>query len=173
MINNMVTKSKSQTQKLAKKLAKKILRPVPYALRAKVIALSGNLGSGKTTFTQGFIKALGVKHQITSPTFVIFRKYHISPKSKVQSPKKFKNKKNTIPLTLYPKPCLNVYHFDLYRINKPKEVLNLGFKKIINNPENIVLIEWPELIKKQLPKNTIWVKFEHGINKKERIINIK
>jgi len=169
----MLSKSKSQTQKIATHLAKKILNPIPYTLHPNVIALSGNLGSGKTTFVQGFMKAMGVKHHITSPTFVIFRKYHSSEKLKVKGEKKFKNKKNTIPSTLNPKPYSDVYHFDLYRLDKSRDVMKLGFRKIISDKKNIVLIEWPELIKKQLPKNTIWVKFEHGKNKKERIINIK
>lgn len=140
----MVSKSKTQTQKFAAHLAKKILK-------AKVIALHGDLGAGKTTFVQGFLKALGVKQHITSPTFVIFRRYSI-PGSRTFN---------------------FVYHFDLYRIHKPGEILDLGLKKIIKDPDNIVLIEWPEKIKKILPKNTIWVNFEHGKNQKERIINVR
>ncbi len=162
----MVTKSKFQTQKLAIRLAKKILTANrPERKRgATIIALSGNLGSGKTTFTQGFMKALGVEHHITSPTFVIMRKYSLSilgsrtSSSEVRLPRiKFQF----------------VYHLDLYRINKVKEILSLGFKKIISDPQNIVLIEWPEVVRKILPKNTIWVKFEHGKKKSERIIKIR
>jgi len=166
----MITKSKFQTQKFSANLAKTILAersPVSHRgirakenLKATVIALSGDLGAGKTTFAQGFIKALGVKHHITSPTFVIFRKYHLSQKS---LPGQMKGESQKF---------LNVFHFDLYRIHDPKEILALGFKKIINNPQNIVLIEWPERIKKILPKNTIWINFEHGRNEKERNIRI-
>ena len=154
----MLSKSKTQTQKIAAKLAQKILRATDYELRAKVIALSGNLGSGKTTFVQGFMKAMGIKNHITSPTFIIFRRYEI---------------KNPTGYGLRTTNYQNVYHFDLYRLDKPQDVSKLGFKKIISDKNNIVLIEWPELIKKQLPKNTIWVKFEHGKNKKERIIIIR
>ncbi|MDP3999463.1 MAG: tRNA (adenosine(37)-N6)-threonylcarbamoyltransferase complex ATPase subunit type 1 TsaE [bacterium] len=150
----MVSKSKSQTQKLASKLVKQILKTSPEPKRgATIIALQGNLGSGKTTFIQGFCKALGVKHGVTSPTFIIFRKHPISRFHFLDS--RFSH----------------VYHFDLYRLRKSKEILALGFKKIINNPENIVLIEWPEVIKKFLPKNTVWIKFGHGKKQSERKID--
>jgi tRNA threonylcarbamoyladenosine biosynthesis protein TsaE len=152
----MVTKSKSQTQRIAAWLAKKLLKTKSLKLKAQIIALSGDLGSGKTTFIQGFCQALGVQHGVSSPTFIIFRKHPIKMKNE-----KLRMKKG------------NIYHFDLYRLRKPKEVLDLGFKKIINNPENIVLIEWPEIIKKLLPKNTIWVKFSHGKKENERFVKIQ
>lgn len=156
----MLTKSKFQTQRLAANFAKKILRATRYGLRAQIIALSGDLGSGKTTFIQGFCRALGVKHGVSSPTFIIFRKHQIygsrTSNKEVRLPK--------IGLRF-------VYHFDLYRIKNSKEILALGFKKIINNPENIVLIEWPEVIKKLLPKNIIWIKFGHGRKQNERKID--
>jgi tRNA threonylcarbamoyladenosine biosynthesis protein TsaE len=63
----------------------------------------------------------------------------------------------------------NFYHIDCYRISKPKEILELGFKEITSNPKNIVAVEWAEKIKKILPKDAIWVNFEF-INKKNRRI---
>lgn len=163
----MITRSKTQTQKFAVKLAKTILLRPSKRVGATIIALHGDLGAGKTTFTQGFIKALGVKHHITSPTFVIFRKYPISYKLKVKSKKEFKTSKS---YKLKAKSYANVYHFDLYRIHRPKEILALDFKEIISNPENIVLIEWPERITKLLPKNTTWIYFSHGKKINERKI---
>jgi len=153
---NLLSKSKFQTQKFSVKLAQKILRPTPPALRARVIALCGDLGAGKTTFVQGFMKALGVKHHITSPTFLIIRKYEIFTPLKKNRPHYH-----------------HVYHLDLYRIQKPKELLDLGFQKILQEPHAIVLIEWPERVKKLLPKNTVWINFEHGKKEKERIIKLK
>ncbi len=170
----MITKSKYQTQKFAAKLAKTILAersPVPHRgirakkilkaksskLKAAVIALSGDLGAGKTTFTQGFVKALGVKHHVTSPTFLIVRRYEIP------EPKSSKLKAQSY---------LNVFHFDLYRIHSIGELAPLHFKKIMNNPQNIVLLEWPERIKKSLPKSVYWIYFEHGKNIKERVIRV-
>jgi tRNA threonylcarbamoyladenosine biosynthesis protein TsaE len=148
---NMLTKSKTHTQKIAADLAKKIISE-SAGKRAVVLALIGDLGAGKTAFTQGFIKALGVKTHIPSPTFVIYRRYPIRKENGG-----FKN----------------VFHFDLYRIQKPKEIVDLDFRNILNNPENIVLIEWPEVIKKYLPKKTIWVKLAHSGKANERIINVK
>lgn len=154
----MVSGSKLQTQKLAGKLVKKILKQRPKKFGATVIALQGELGAGKTTFAQGFFKALGVKQRVASPTFLIMRKYEISTSLQKGVPHYH-----------------HAYHFDLYRIHDPKEILDLGFKKIVGDPHAIVLIEWPERVSlpgqgKNLPKDTIWVRFEHGKNEKERII---
>ena len=149
----MITKSKIQTQKFAAKLAGRIINSKTYYLRPKIIALQGDLGAGKTAFVQGFMKALGVKHRITSPTFLIIRKYKLSDKRQAAG-----------------NMFHHAFHLDLYRIRKPRELLALGFKKIISDPRNIVLIEWPEVIKKLLPKNTIWIHLKHGKKYNERII---
>jgi len=109
------------------------------------------LGGGKTTFLQGFSKGLGIKQKITSPTFVIMRRYKIQNTGyKIQ----------------------NFYHIDCYRVEKPKEILDLGFKEIISNPQNIVAVEWVDRIRKIMPKNTIWIKFDF-VNKNTRQISIK
>ena len=151
------TTSLKQTQKFAGFLAKEILKARLNKKTALILALTGNLGSGKTTFTQGFLRGLGVKRKITSPTFIIMKKYQIpNPKSQINP--KIQNYKN-------------VYHIDCYRIKKAAELKTLSLKQILNNSENIVLIEWSEKIKKILPKNTIWIKFEHG--ERENIRNIK
>jgi len=101
------------------------------------------LGGGKTTFLQGFAKKLGIKEKILSPTFVIMRKFKIRENS-------------------CPNSCkfVGFYHIDCYRIEKPKEILDLGFREIIQDPQNIMAIEWAEKIKKILPKNTLWINFK-------------
>jgi len=134
MVKSFLTRSSRATQKLAQDLIKKILKQKKR--QAIVIGLIGDLGSGKTTFCQGLAKGLGIKEKILSPTFVIFRKF------------KIQNSKFKI-----------FYHFDCYRIEKPKEILKIGFKKIIAQPENIVVIEWAERIKKVLPRQTIILYF--------------
>lgn len=139
------TNSPSQTRKIGKILAKEILE-TPLRKKAIVLGLGGDLGGGKTTFLQGFAKGLGIKEKILSPTFVIMKKFQILNS-------KFKN----------------FYHFDCYRISKTKEILNLGFKEIIFNPQNIVAVEWANRIRKIMPKNTIWISFEL-INEKKRKI---
>lgn len=144
----MISSSASQTKKLGEKLAKQILSNSLSQKGAFVIALRGELGSGKTTFIQGLAKGLYIRKSILSPTFVIMRRYTISNKI-------WRDYKN-------------FYHFDCYRINNAKEILSLGFANIVSDQHNIVAIEWPEKIKKALPKNTLSLKFKHlGGSKRE------
>jgi len=139
----ILTKSGGETKKIAVTLAREILKR-PLGGKAVVLALKGNLGSGKTNFLQGFARGLGIKEKINSPTFVIIKRFG------------------------------NFYHFDCYRIQKQKDILNLGFKKIINNPKNIVAIEWADKIKKIIPKGALWIKFEHlGGNKRKIVVECK
>ena len=143
------TDSSKETQKIAAGLAKKFLRAKTKRKNALVFALMGELGSGKTTFVQGFLRGLGIKKKITSPTFVIAKNYKL----------KTKNYKQT-------------YHIDCYRIKKADELLKLGLREVLENPQNIVLIEWAEKIKKILPKNFVWLKFEHGPKENIRVIRL-
>lgn len=152
---NFVTNNSKQTQKLAEILAKEISFDEIQGKNAFVVALVGDLGSGKTTFTQGFVKGFGIKEKITSPTFVLMHRHYI------------KSKKKKIRFLNYK----NLYHFDCYRFDKPEEILTLGFKEIAANPENIVLIEWADKIKKLLPKNALKIKFKWlGENKRKMAI---
>ncbi len=129
-------------------MAKEILK-TRIEKRALVLGLEGDLGGGKTTFLQGFAKGLGIKEKITSPTFVIIKRFHV--------------------------PCSifhDFYHIDCYRIRKSKEIFDLGLKEIISNPRNIVAIEWADRIKKILPKNVLSLKFGF-IGKTSRKITIQ
>lgn len=157
------TYSSDETKKLGEELAKKLLekRAGKYA---RVVALLGDLGAGKTTFTQGFMKGLGIRARILSPTFIIFRKHRIALRST--------NSLKPVPTgrQVKAKSFSSVYHMDAYRIKDPKELTVLEFEKILENPENIVLIEWAEKIKQVLPKDTMWVRFEHGKKENERKI---
>ena len=149
MKSRYLTKNPSQTKKLGEFLAKKFLKKKG----AKILSLEGELGGGKTTFLQGFAKGLGIKEKITSPTFVIIKKFRISTKTYNLKPKIF-------------------VHIDCYRIEKPKEILTLGFKEILSNPQNIVAIEWADRIRAILPKNLIWIKFQF-LSKNQRKITIR
>ncbi|PIQ92385.1 MAG: tRNA (adenosine(37)-N6)-threonylcarbamoyltransferase complex ATPase subunit type 1 TsaE [Parcubacteria group bacterium CG11_big_fil_rev_8_21_14_0_20_39_14] len=139
--------SARETRNLAEKLARFFKKRNPQK-RALVLALEGDLGGGKTTFLQGFAKGLGIKEKILSPTFIILKRFQVSG---------FR--------------FHNFYHIDCYRIQKPQELLDLGFKEIISNPENIVAVEWADRVRKIMPKNTIWAKFEF-IDKNTRKITI-
>jgi len=143
----ILSRSPSQTKKIAKILAREFLKT--QTKKALVLGLVGDLGGGKTTFLQGFAKGLGIKEKILSPSFVIFRKFKVkSLKFKV------------------------FYHIDCYRIKKPKEILDLGFKEIVSDPKNIVAIEWADRIKKILPKKILILKFDF-INQNQREISMR
>lgn len=148
--------SPAQTAKLARELATKLATRAP-GKEALVVALQGELGAGKTTFTKSFLAALGVKESVTSPTFILFRPYPLPPATR--------------PLVNSPSFSL-AYHIDCYRLEDPKELLKLGLKEMLKNPKYIVLIEWAERVKKWLPKNIIWISIKHGARKGSRIIKL-
>lgn len=133
-----LTNSEKETKDLAKKMAKKL---------NGIIALMGELGAGKTTFTQGFAEGLGIKEKIISPTFVLIRQHQI-PKTKNM-----------------------LFHIDLYRLDQIKDIKKLGLDEILSNKNNVVLIEWAEKINDFLPNNTTWVHIKKEGDQK-RIITI-
>ena len=147
MLIKYTTESFNQTQKLGENYAKEILK-INAKNNAVVFALQGDLGSGKTTFLQGFAKGLGIKEKILSPTFVIMKRFEI------------KNKDFN-----------NFCHIDCYRIKDSKDILELDFKKIISDQKNIVAVEWPEKIRKILPKDIISIDFKF-IDKNKREIKL-
>ena len=151
--SKILTKSSSQTKKIGKILAKEFLKT--FTKTALVLGLIGDLGGGKTTFLQGFAKGLGIKEKILSPSFVIIKKFKISADSCSNSCK-----------------FASFYHIDCYRIKKPKEILDLGFREIVSTPQNIVAIEWADRIRKILPKGTLILKYQFA-NKNERKIMLK
>ena len=139
----MVSKSAKQTRNIAKDLATEIANKK----RPTILALSGDLGAGKTTFTQSFAKAFGVKKRILSPTFLIMKRFPLAQGN-----------------------FENPYHIDAYRV-KAADLEGLGIQDIFKG-QNVVLIEWADRVKELLPKSTIWIKFEHGKQENERQITI-
>ncbi len=160
-----ITKNYKQTQKLGQNLAKEILQ-FPTQKKAIVILLYGDLGGGKTTFLQGFAKGLGVKEKVLSPTFVIMKKFSIA--------KNITSHKSSDRHIYAIRSFLNFYHIDAYRLQNYKDAQELGLKELFKDPENIIAIEWPERIKKILPKNVIKINFKFVSNKeREVLINLK
>lgn len=139
----ILTNGFKQTQKLGLDFGKK-LKP------GAILALFGNLGSGKTTFVQGLAKGLGIKQKIISPTFIIVRKYNLSSLSERSESKGLRQAQ-----------AKNLYHIDLYRIESSKDIAGLGLEEILNDRSNVVAIEWPEKIEKILPKSTNKIYFEY------------
>lgn len=124
----IISKSLKETDKIARDfIEKEFVRNENGAI---IIGLYGDLGSGKTAFTQAVAKCLGVKETVTSPTFVIEKIY------------KLENKKFDY-----------LIHIDAYRLKSGDELLHLGWEEIAKNPKNIILIEWPERVAEILPDN--------------------
>jgi tRNA threonylcarbamoyladenosine biosynthesis protein TsaE len=131
-----LTNSFEETQKLGRDFAK-ILE------KGDRVCLYGDLGSGKTTFTQGLAVGLGIRNRIISPTFVIVRSYDLG--------------------------VMNFYHIDLYRAESEKDIEGLGIREIINNKQSIVVIEWAEKLGNYLPEKRIDVEFSYEKDDSRRI----
>lgn len=148
MDDMIITEGVATTRKAASLLAKKIA--ATPSDHARVIALSGELGAGKTAFVQGFARALGITVPVQSPTFVLMKIYPLRKKH-----------------------LKHLVHIDAYRIEMPQELEHLGFRAILCDRDAIILIEWAERIKNLLPDDTMWITFEHGKTAHERKITIK
>ncbi len=111
---------------------------------AVVIGLSGDLGAGKTTFTQTLARTLGVAEVVTSPTFVIQKQY----------------------VTEHPTFSLLV-HIDAYRVEDPEELVVLGFKELLTRERTLVVIEWVERVRPLIP-NMLHLHFSHSTDEGAR-----
>jgi tRNA threonylcarbamoyladenosine biosynthesis protein TsaE len=125
----------SEAEKQARKFAKQ-------ARGGDIYALVGPLGSGKTTFTKAFGRALGIRNKILSPTFIVMQVFDIPSKQ----------------------PATTLYHLDLYRTKTFREVKTLGITEWWNQPDTITIIEWADKIKDHLPTRTIYLRFKRDVD---------
>ena len=109
---------------------------VPQKGRATLVTLRGELGAGKTAFTQAVARALGVAEIVTSPTFVLEKIYLLSGRQ-------FKR----------------LIHIDAYRLEKGSELAPLGFDELMHDEGNLILLEWPEKVADALPAPAIRISF--------------
>ena len=144
MSETITTTSREETWRLARDLALQ-LKKLPLT-RAAVITLQGDLGAGKTTFTQGFLAALGYTDTVTSPTFVLMQRYPLDGE-----------------------PFTNAYHLDAYRLTTPEDFAVFAFDEPLTNPTNIFLIEWPE-VARTLITPVLALHFAHGATVDTRTI---
>jgi tRNA threonylcarbamoyladenosine biosynthesis protein TsaE len=121
-------------------IVKDIVETIPQRERATVLALSGDLGAGKTTFVQQLAKYLGVTEPVTSPTFTILKRYETNDK-------KF----------------TTLFHMDAYRLESEAELEPLQFSELFDLPNTIICIEWAEKIQSALPAETHY--FQLAIDK--------
>lgn len=113
-----------------------------------IVALYGDLGSGKTTFVQGIAKGLGITQRIVSPTFIILKTHTVDNKSDLDT----------------------FYHADLYRIETAKDIESIGLKEIFTDKNAILVMEWPEKIEEILPKHTKKIRFSYISDTDRQII---
>jgi len=117
--------------------------------KATVVFLNGDLGSGKTTFTKNLCKYLNLDIEIHSPTFVILKRYDFNVEG-----------------------FENLIHIDAYRLNSYKDLQKIKFDEYLQNKNNLIFIEWPELVQDEKFIADIVVGFEHGEGEGERKIII-
>ena len=125
------TEKPEETFELGRRMG---LKAIPGA----VYCLEGDLGVGKTVFTQGFAQGLGVGGPVNSPTFTILQQYE----------------DGRMPL----------YHFDVYRIGDVEEMEEIGYEDCFYG-EGVCLIEWPSLIGEILPEDAVWIRIEKDLDR--------
>ena len=125
------TNSEKETFELGKNLGEQ-------AKAGQIFCLNGDLGVGKTVFTQGFAKGLGIEENVNSPTFTIIQVYE----------------EGRIPL----------YHFDVYRIGDPEEMYEIGYEEYFFG-EGVCLIEWSKLIEELIPEEAINIEIDKNLEK--------
>lgn len=159
---NKISKNHKETEKIAKEFLNKLK---PAKDKATVVGLYGDLGAGKTTFTQAVGKILKIKRKVNSPTFVIMKKYKIT---KLATSENFlANKTNPVFAgeNLQKWPAFKyLFHMDAYRLKNEKELLHLAWDEIMDSKANLVFIEWPENIIKAIPKKHYKIKISHEKN---------
>lgn len=106
---------------------------------AAVLALSGELGAGKTTFTQALAGVLGASGPVQSPTYVIMKK-HILPQGA---------------------PWQTLVHIDAYRLSGPADLAAIAWESLLENPGNLIVIEWPERVDEAVPAGSLKLSFGH------------
>jgi tRNA threonylcarbamoyladenosine biosynthesis protein TsaE len=134
---NYISCSLKETESIAREILVKLIEDSSNskdATGATILGLYGDLGSGKTAFTQVVAKILGVGETVTSPTFVIEKIYEIHSNSPA-----------------YAQSYQHLIHIDAYRIESSDELTHLGWQAIIENPKNLILIEWPEKVADIMP----------------------
>lgn len=156
MDNTYTTQSTEETRVLGGKLAGEVL---PGTL----LCLSGELGAGKTTFTQGFLEGLGAERPFVSPTFVIMKQYDL-PTRQTSPPLQQAG------LSAPKSGIERIYHVDAYRVES-KDFETLGFSEWCEDKKGVVILEWPERVRELLPPKRMEITFK-SVSENEREIKI-
>lgn len=133
----LITNSANDTIEFGKSVARAVEK-------GAVISLVGDLGAGKTTFTKGVARGLGIMDNVTSPTFTILNEYVGEEK--------------------------RLYHFDFYRIEDESELVELGFEDYFPSADGLTIVEWVEKAPSVLPKQYYQITFEKIDDDKRKIV---
>jgi tRNA threonylcarbamoyladenosine biosynthesis protein TsaE len=142
--------NKKQIGAVSQKILEKVLKIKSRG--ARILAFSGDLGSGKTTLTQEIAKRIGIKENIISPTYIIMKIYAINSDS------------------VYYKYFKKLIHIDAYRLDSSEELLKIGWEEIQKDKDNLIILEWPQKVESCLNKHAFWIKLEH-VDDETRSIN--
>ena len=156
MQDTIVTNNSQETLALGEKIAREVKD-------GGIVCLYGELGSGKTTFTQGIAKALGIGQYVNSPSFLIMRTYELPAKNEERQPNADR------PLD---EKLTGFYHVDLYRLESEREIEDIGLPEILEDSRSIVVIEWAEKLGNLLPQKRIDLHFQY-IDEEKRKITLK
>lgn len=148
-MQEVITRTPEETQKLASRIISFLEKQEGVRGTSTIIALQGNLGAGKTVFAKGVAETLGVVETVTSPTFVIEKIYSIPEGSSW----KF------------------LIHIDAYRLEGEDELTTIGWNSIATDPNNLIIIEWPEQVGLGVPERAHWIEFE-AVHETTRKIHI-
>ena len=132
--------SESDTQRLAEQLANLPL--------SGSVWLAGDLGAGKTTLTRYWLQALGHTGSVKSPTYTLVEPYHIQQSNGTIKP---------------------IYHADLYRLQDPEELSFIGFDEYLDEPNALVIIEWPSRADSYLPPPTLFIDMVQAANETRQV----
>lgn len=144
---SQVLHSEADTEDLASHLSHKITDLfLEQALLSLRIALIGDLGAGKTTFTRYLLKSLGYMGKVKSPTYALCEPYEVALPLMNELDRSAQQK-------------LQIHHFDLYRMNNPDEWIDAGFRETLTNP-GICIVEWPEKAEGTLPPFDLTIQLE-------------
>lgn len=153
--NEYITTTAVQTKKLGGLLAEELRG-------GEIICLSGDLGAGKTTFTQGLLQGLGISGPYTSPTFAIIKEYKLATDNPQLTTRKRSPKLSA------------VYHIDAYRVSAD-DLVGLGWQDFAGQSDTVVIIEWAERARRIIPNppagGALWLDFE-WLDEKRRKITI-
>ena len=133
--STIIAKNEDETRKLGLELGRR-------AEPGQIIALIGDLGTGKTTLTKYIAEGLGITEVVSSPTFTVIKEYE----------------SGRMPL----------YHFDVYRVGDPDELFNIGAYEYFDG-NGLCVIEWADLIEDELPENTDFIVIDYGETEGERV----